>query len=156
MPPPYQQPASPTYWIWENYVGIQTSINKGALFGIGQNFTYGFAVLSVVAAVGILYWLFYRGAAQDKLLTVALGSITGGIFGNLYDRLALWDVPGLDGQRIHAVRDWILFQAGDLPIPPWPNFNIADSMLVCGAGMLVWHSFRNPGDKRGEETAKSA
>ena len=24
---------------------------------------------------------------------------------------------------------------------PWPNFNVADSLLVCGAAALVWHAF---------------
>jgi lipoprotein signal peptidase len=23
----------------------------------------------------------------------------------------------------------------------WPNFNIADSLLVCGACLLMWHAF---------------
>jgi lipoprotein signal peptidase len=23
---------------------------------------------------------------------------------------------------------------------PWPTFNLADSSLVCGAGLLVWHA----------------
>ena len=23
----------------------------------------------------------------------------------------------------------------------WPNFNVADSMLVCGAALLLWHAF---------------
>ena len=25
---------------------------------------------------------------------------------------------------------------------PWPNFNVADSMLVCGAILMVWHAWR--------------
>ena len=37
------------------------------------------------------------------------------------------------GQPIHAVRDWILVMIGDYP---WPNFNIADSCLVCGAILI--------------------
>jgi lipoprotein signal peptidase len=31
----------------------------------------------------------------------------------------------------------------------WPNFNLADSMLVLGAGLLILHTFRY-GDSRGE------
>ncbi|MEX0792736.1 MAG: signal peptidase II [Pirellulaceae bacterium] len=119
-----------TYWIIEGYFGFQTSLNEGALFGIGQGYTSVFAAFSVVAAIGIVYWLFFRRGAEDLWLTVALGLIMGGIFGNLYDRLAIW------GQA--AVRDWILFQYGE---HVWPNFNIADSLLVCGAGMLLVHGF---------------
>ena len=44
-------------------------------------------MLSVAAAVGILWWLFWAGAARQWLLTVALGGVTAGMLGNLYDRL---------------------------------------------------------------------
>ena len=30
----------------------------------------------------------------------------------------------------------------------WPNFNVADSLLVCGGGLLVLHALRNPAPKR--------
>ncbi|NCX98048.1 MAG: signal peptidase II [Planctomycetia bacterium] len=45
--------------------------------------------------------------------------------------------PGL-----YAVRDWI-----HVTIPgviDWPIFNLADSWLVIGAGMLLLASFRSP------------
>lgn len=124
------------FWLIEPYVGFQTSLNRGALFGLGQGYTPMFAVFSVIAVLGILYWLFIAKAAYDAILTTALGMITGGIFGNLYDRLGIW------GEA--AVRDFILFQYG--PKYVWPNFNIADALLVCGAALMVWHSlFGKPG-----------
>jgi signal peptidase II len=134
------------YWIWPGVFGLLQSLNPGALWGIGQGMVAVFAALSIAAAVGILIWLFYARAARDWLLTVALGAIMAGILGNLYDRLGL---PGLDwgtfdpnraGQTVHAVRDWIQVYIGTYP---WPTFNIADSMLVCGAGLLLWHAFVN-------------
>ena len=82
----------PTDWLVDRVFGFTTSLNEGALFGIGQGRVALFALLSVVALLGILYWLFVAGAAQDRLLTVALGSVCAGIFGNLYDRLGF---PGL-------------------------------------------------------------
>ncbi|PQO39151.1 signal peptidase II [Blastopirellula marina] len=118
------------HWFIEPYVGFQTSLNEGALFGLGQGYTSVFAVFSVVAALGILYWLFIAKAAHDAILTTALGLITGGIFGNLYDRLGIWGQP--------AVRDFILFRYNDQYV--WPNFNIADALLVCGAILMLWHS----------------
>ena len=129
----------PSYWLWNEVFGFTTSLNKGALFGIGQGKTPLFAVLSVAAAAGILYWLFVSGAAQDWLLTVALGCVTAGIFGNLYDRLGF---PGLmiGGEKQLAVRDWLHFKVDGWI--DWPIFNIADSLLVCGAALLVWHAFR--------------
>jgi signal peptidase II len=132
------------WWLWQDTVGFQTSLNEGALFGMGQGMVPVFAALSVAAAVAILWWLFWAGAARDGLLTVALACITAGILGNLYDRLGL---PGLRwnyanslhdfGAPVYAVRDWILVMIGNWN---WPNFNVADSLLVCGAALLVWHA----------------
>jgi signal peptidase II len=96
-----------------------------------------------VAVVGIFVWLFVYRAAYDRWITVALGSVTGGILGNLYDRLGLWDSAGLAAAYQHGVRDWILFVWPEIPLRifnPWPNFNIADSLLVTGAIMLVVHA----------------
>jgi signal peptidase II len=133
------------WWIWEGLFGIETALNHGALFGIGQGRSGLFSVLSVIALVGIVYWLFVAKAAHDWLLTIALGLITGGILGNLYDRLGLWGGQDASGATIHAVRDWILIAYGGAELPilgtKWPNFNIADSLLVCGAGLLIWHAF---------------
>jgi lipoprotein signal peptidase len=41
------------------------------------------------------------------------------------------------GEPARAVRDWILVMIGKYE---WPAFNIADSLLVCGAVLLVWHA----------------
>jgi signal peptidase II len=132
-------PGGEQHWLWEGHVGFETSLNEGALFGIGQGQVTLFATLSVVALGGIVAWLFYAGAAQDLLLTIALGMVTGGILGNLYDRLGMHGLSR-DGEPIHAVRDFVLWQVNERW--RWPNFNIADSLLVCGAGLLLWHAYR--------------
>jgi signal peptidase II len=129
-----------TWWIWDGVFGFQTSLNEGALFGFGQGLWPLFAALSVIAAVGIFTWLFLVGAARDWLLTIALAFVTAGILGNLYDRLGLWNdtFHGHQmGEPVHAVRDFILVMIGRLH---WPNFNLADSSLVCGAALLLWHA----------------
>ena len=92
-----------------------------------------FAGMSVVALGGIWYGLSRWHAIDDLFLTVTLGIVTGGILGNLYDRLGLWS-----GFQEFAVRDWIRLSYQQ---HVWPNFNIADSLLVCGVALLVWHSF---------------
>ncbi len=141
---PHQRPSR---WLVDEVFGFTTSLNEGALFGIGQGQGLIFSALSIAAAIGILYWLFVAKAAHDRLLTVALGCVTGGIFGNLYDRLGL---PGLKwgrldahhdlGEPVFAVRDWVHFKIDR--VIDWPIFNIADSLLVCGAALLVWHAVR--------------
>jgi signal peptidase II len=138
--------ARPSWWIVDETFGVTTSLNEGALFGIGQGQQFIFSLLSVAAATAIIYWLFVAKAAQDLWLTVALAAVLGGIFGNLYDRLG---IPGLHwalasahevGEPVYAVRDWLHFKIDGLI--DWPIFNIADSLLVCGAILLVWHALR--------------
>lgn len=145
------------YWLWQPVFGIETSLNPGALFGMGAGNSHWFAALSIVAGIGIVAWLTYGRAAHDLWLTIALGLVTGGIIGNLYDRLGLWHLADVPGAWRNNVRDWILVQ---YPAPwqnwelvPWPNFNIADSCLVVGAAILVLHAFLTP-SKQTEPVAK--
>lgn len=77
------------YWLWPGHAGFQLSWNQGALFGMGQGNVWLFATLSTLAGCAIPLWLFYWGAARDLWLTAALGSVMGGLLGNLYDRLGL-------------------------------------------------------------------
>jgi signal peptidase II len=124
----------PPWWLIEPYVGIETAVNQGALFGMGQGKGWLFAILSVIASAGICTWLFAFRAAASSWLTFAMGLVLGGIFGNLYDRLG---IPKLPTPFHGGVRDWILFRYQEYV---WPNFNIADSLLVVGAIMLAIHS----------------
>ncbi|HTN76596.1 MAG TPA: signal peptidase II, partial [Pirellulaceae bacterium] len=135
------QHARNIHWLIDGFCGIETSLNPGALFGMGAGQSHWFALLSVVAAVGIMVWLTYGQAYKEFWLTIALGSITAGIFGNLYDRVGLWHFADTPSGWQNNVRDWILFRFGSYD---WPNFNIADCCLVVGAGVLVTHAFLTP------------
>lgn len=148
-------PGGKSYWLIDQVFGFTISLNEGALFGMGQGQVNLFALLSVIAAAGIVYWLFWSGMAHDWCLTIALGAVCAGICGNLYDRLGLhglkWSLPDLRGHQIgepvYAVRDWIHFKIDALHFS-WPIFNIADSLLVCGAGLLIWHSLQSNADAK--------
>ncbi len=134
------------WWLWQGHIGIQKNLNEGALFGLGQGQVTPIATFSVVAAIAIPVWLFCFRAAWDRWLTAALGCVYGGMLGNLYDRTGMhglvWDQfdPTRSGKPIYAVRDWILVQWNEQWV--WPNFNIADSLLVVGAGLLMLQSIR--------------
>jgi signal peptidase II len=129
----------PPWWLIEPYVGIETAVNQGE--------GWLFASLSMLALVGICVWLFVFRAAESKWLLVAMGMVTGGIIGNLYDRLG---IPALPGELKGGVRDWILFRYQEYV---WPNFNIADSLLVIGAVMLAIHSlFLSPAQQKNKAT----
>ena len=136
-----------SHWWIEDVIGIQTSTNQGALWGAGQGMTVLFVLLSFAAFAGIIYWLFINRAAISLFITVSLGLISGGILGNLYDRMGLWHDSDIGPEHVYGVRDWIHFRWEGAPgflqgiFNPWPNFNIADSLLVCGAVLLVVHAF---------------
>ncbi len=107
---------------------LKTSHNPGALWGFGRDWAYSslvFAGLSVVAGVAIVYWLFFRGAANDRRLTIALGLIMAGAIGNCYDRLVLGHV-----------RDFVYFHVDPIDFK-CAIFNFADNMLVAGALILM-------------------
>jgi len=126
---------------------LETNLNEGALFGMGQGFGGFFAVVSLAAIGGILAMVSRPSTRADRWLVVPLGLVTGGIIGNLYDRLGLpglrWHAPPERlGTAVLAVRDWIHFRLDG--IIDWPIFNLADSWLVIGAGLLVIASLRPP------------
>ena len=112
--------------------------NTGAAFGIGANtdshlvpmLLNGGAI--VVFCVVVVYAL--RTAVTDRMLQVALHLILGGAIGNLIDRFRLgYVVDFLDvyvnwgGQTHH-----------------WPAFNIADSAICIGIGLLFLDMRRKP------------
>lgn len=134
----------PVWWMIPGVFGFQTTLNEGALFGMGQGLTAWYAALSVVFVLGIVAWWAFGGGARSWWLTICLAAITAGILGNLYDRLGLHGLRWHEGHPVHqvgqpvyAVRDWILVMIGSWP---WPNFNIADSLLVCGVAGLILHT----------------
>jgi signal peptidase II len=133
-------------WLWTEHVGVQLSRNWGALFGMGQGMVWLFATLSILAAVAVPVWLFRFRAAHDLWLTIVLALIMGGVLGNLYDRLGLsgdaWTPPGATRDGTYAVRDWVLWQANDEW--RWPNFKVADALLVVGAGLIFIRLVREP------------
>ena len=124
---------------------LETNLNEGALFGMGQGLGLAFAGVSLLAIGGIVAMMARQSTRDDPLLVTALGLIVGGILGNLYDRLGLpgltWHAPADRlGEPVRAVRDWIHFV---LPgVIDWPIFNLADTWLVIGAGLILLVSLR--------------
>ncbi len=143
------------WWLWNGVFGFQTSLNEGALFGMGQGMIPLFAVMSLVAIVGLIIWLFWFNGADSWLITVIAGFISAGILGNLYDRLGfhglIWNYSNelhQVGEPVYAVRDWILVMFGKWP---WPNFNIADSMMVVSVAILFLYVLLIPDQPRDEK-----
>ena len=127
------------WWVIEDFFGFQTAVNQGALFGMGQGGSSVFALFSVIAFIAILFWFIRGGAWNSLFLTICLGCITGGVLGNFYDRMGWWHGDEIHPDYAYGVRDFILFTYQDYV---WPNFNIADCLLVCGAFLLLVYSFK--------------
>jgi signal peptidase II len=124
---PHDGMPGPSVAIWANKLSLTTSYNRGALWGFGHRVpgaNHIFAALSVLAAVAFLVWLFWYGAAHSRSVTVALGFMMAGTVGNCYDRILL-----------RQVRDFVFIEWIN-----WPVFNVADSLLVCGAIILIWQA----------------
>lgn len=84
----------------------------------------------VVLALGVSCWLLImlRRHAPERLLPTALALILGGALGNVIDRL-----------RFDAVVDFLDFHFAGYH---WPAFNVADSAITVGVGLMLWHQFR--------------
>ena len=127
------QPGSESWSLVDNVLELRTSHNEGALWGFGRGVRYSpliFAASSIVAGVGICWWLFARGGARDLRYTMALGLIMAGAIGNCYDRLAYGHVRDFVHFHVDAIRF-------DCAI-----FNFADNMLVAGAIALLLLALR--------------
>jgi signal peptidase II len=122
-------------------------VNQGALFGLGNDYQkYGnvfFMIVSFLAATAITVWSRTAKAGADRTLCIALGLILAGTLGNLFDRLVF------DGVRDFLHVHWR--QVWDFPV-----FNVADSMLVCGAGLLILQAFFAPEAKKDEPRIQGA
>ena len=81
-------------------LGLHLTLNKGAVFGLGQGGRWIFIVFSVIASVVILV-VFGRSPPGAIMLHLALGAILAGAIGNLYDRI-----------RYGVVRDMLLLFPG--------------------------------------------
>lgn len=118
---------------------LLTSINEGALWGLGQGYQWLFAALSLLVLGAILFWVLLKTDVVGWWLTVTLGFVSGGTLGNLYDRLGWHEcVHPIRNDTWYGVRDFLDFQFGTYD---YPIFNVADMLLVTGAIMLFIHSF---------------
>jgi signal peptidase II len=92
--------------------------NSGIAFGLFSNATAGVIVVTAIA-IGWMLAYFARSGARHPVLPVALGLVIGGSLSNLADRV-----------RLGFVTDFIDFRY-------WPAFNVADSCIVIGVGILL-------------------
>ena len=91
--------------------------NTGIAFGLFADSTSAVIALTAVA-VGAMLLFFARTAQRHPLVPIALGLVIGGSVANLLDRV-----------RLGHVTDFLDFAY-------WPAFNLADTFIVVGVGLL--------------------
>ena len=96
--------------------------NTGAAFGMMKDSRWVFMVTSTLAIVGILVYMFWK-RPTNKMLCLSLSLIVGGGIGNMIDRTAL-------GYVVDMI---------DLRLINFAVFNVADSFVCVGAGLMILH-----------------
>jgi len=112
------------------YFNLTYVHNTGAAFSLlndaGGWQRWLFAGLAIVMSSIIGVWL-YRLKSHETLLGVALAMVLGGAVGNLIDRVAYGYV--IDFFDVYY-QSW-----------HWPVFNVADSAIDIGVGLMILDSF---------------
>lgn len=124
----------------EGFFYITHVRNPGAAFSLfaTMDATYRttfFVAISLVA-LAIIVSFFRSLAPGDRLSSLALGSIFGGAIGNLIDRITRGEVVDFLQFRL-----WSGYS--------WPDFNVADTCIVVGVGLLVIELLASEGETRG-------
>ncbi len=108
--------------------------NRGAAFGILQNQRWFFIIITLIVVVGILWYMRRTIRENKKLLPVALSLLLGGAIGNFLDRALFGEVVDF----LHFTFQFSFF--GNDIYYEYPIFNIADSAIVTGVGLILLES----------------
>ncbi|MGI6604536.1 MAG: signal peptidase II [Firmicutes bacterium] len=112
--------------IWPGVFHLTYVQNPGAAFGILKYQTGFFVAVTVLVVAAIIVFARRLGPGMG-MVRFALALELGGALGNLMDRL-----------RYGYVVDFFDFRV-------WPVFNIADSAIVVGVGLLFIYLLRSEG-----------
>lgn len=117
-----------------DFLSITYVHNRGAVFGLGSTFatpylSWMLSLLSVISLIVILVY-FLRVNASNRSLYSGLALVLGGALGNLFDRLNNNYV--VDFVDVH----WSFHH--------WPTFNLADSAICVGVGLLLLSMASSP------------
>lgn len=106
------------YWLIDGWIGLDLTLNRRFAFGLGPD-SSAVTIIAVGAIAVLCVILARRMFVPSRQSAIAIGLIVGGAFANLLDRF---------GDQ--AVTDFIA-------VGPWPRFNLADSALTVGVGILI-------------------
>jgi signal peptidase II len=116
------------------FFSIVRSENPGVAFGLFAESTSQYRASALIVfsliAVGVLAGMLWKAHRFDRTTSAGLALIFGGALGNVFDRV-----------RVGRVTDFLDFYAGNLH---WYTFNIADSAICVGAGLLLLAMWTKP------------
>jgi signal peptidase II len=111
---------------------IVHSENRGVAFGVFNDSDSQWRTTLLVAfSIAAVIWvsvMLWRSRQLESLPSWAFALVLGGAAGNLFDR-------AISGR----VTDFLLFYIGPYQ---WPSFNVADSAIVIGCGLLLLDQLR--------------
>ena len=123
-----------TYRVIPGFFDIVRSQNRGVAFGIlndtASQWSTVFLIAAAVVAVVAVTFMVWRAERLDARTLWGFALILGGAAGNLFDRVVWGRVTDF---LLVYVRDW-----------QWPTFNVADSAIVIGSGLLLLDLLRKP------------
>ena len=109
------------------------NVNTGGAFGILPRGTLLLALAAAVAAVAIVTYTVRAKMPLPRMLGIALALPLGGAVGNLLDRV-----------RFGHVIDFLALYAGPGRQWQFPIFNVADTAICIGVGLLALYYGRQP------------
>lgn len=115
------------------YFVFEHVANYGAAFGILQGHGEFFIIVAAIVSVVIIVYAVRSLPPNQKFVRFLLGLQMGGALGNVIDRINQGYVTDFVKLSIPGVYSY-------------PNFNVADSAIVCGviglAALLIWQDIR--------------
>jgi len=126
---------------------LSYSRNRGGLFGffgtLGDPWRTVLLTLLPLLAIGLIGLFIVRAHGEHRTTRLGLSLILGGAVGNLIDRIVRGEVVDFldvyaSSERLSA---WLIRTFGTAH---WPTFNVADSAIVIGAGLLLLDMIRTP------------
>ncbi len=122
------------------FLNLWYSRNRGGLFGYFSEWDDPWRSLLLtlfpLVAIALIAWFLARADERNRSTLFGLALILGGAAGNLLDRVLRGEV--VDFLDLYAswrpLANWLLSRFGTVH---WPTFNLADSAIVVGAGLLV-------------------
>lgn len=104
-----------------NFLYITSHRNRGAAWGILQGQMWFFYIITVIVIIALVLYI-RRLKREERMFGIALGLMLGGAIGNFIDRVWRKEVVDFINTYIFTY---------DFPI-----FNVADSALVIGVGLI--------------------